>query len=206
GLVVDVGNVRANAVEEMAIVRDHDQYSLILIQKILQPVDRVEIQMVGGFVEQQRLWMSEESLRQQHSHFLSARYLRHFALVHRVGNIEALQQNGSVGFSGVAVFFADDAFEFAEFHTVGVRHVVLCVDDFAFFESGPQAPVTPDDRVDHAILIESELILAQNSELARADDGSLLRLEFAGQKLHKGGFARAVGAGKAVALPRYKAG
>ena len=123
-----------------------------------------------------------------------------------VGNIEALQQNRGVGFGGVAVFLADNAFQFAEFHAVRIGHLVLGIDDFAFFQSGPQAPVAHDDRVDHAILVEGKLILAQNAELPRADDGSLLRLKFAGQKLHEGGLAGAVGAGEAVALPRNKAG
>ena len=126
--------------------------------------------------------------------------------MHLVRNVEALQQNRSIGFGGIAVFLADDAFEFAQFHAVRVGHLMLRIDNFAFFERSPQAPVAHDDRVNHAILIEGELILAQNSELARAYDSSLLRLKFAGQKLHERGFTRAVGAGKAVALPRNKAG
>src|SRR5208282_2610896 len=206
GLVIDVGDVGADAVEKMAIVRDHDQHTLVLIEKSLQPVDRVKIEVVGGFVEQQRLRMSEQSLRQQYAHLLSARHLRHFPLVHPVGNVETLQQNRRVGLGGVAFFLADNAFQFAEFHTVGVRHLMLRIDQFTFFESGPQAPVAHNDRVNHTILIEGELILAQHTELARADDGSLLRFKFTGQKLHERGFARAVGAGKAVALPRNKSG
>src|SRR5208282_4481033 len=83
---------------------------------------------------------------------------------------------------------------------------MLRIDEFALFESSPQTPVAHDDCVDHAILAEGELILAQNAELPRTNDGSLLRLQFAGQKLHEGGFARAVGTGKAVTFPGNKAG
>ena len=39
GFVVDVGDVRADFVEEMAIVRDDDQAALVTDQVILQPVD-----------------------------------------------------------------------------------------------------------------------------------------------------------------------
>ncbi len=126
--------------------------------------------------------------------------------MHLVGNIEALQQNRGVRFGGVAVFLADDAFEFAEFHSVRVRQFRFRIDDFAFFESGPQAAIAHDDRIDDAILIEGKLILAQNSQLARADDGSLLRFKFTGEKLHERGFTRPIGTGEAVALPRNKAG
>jgi hypothetical protein len=37
--VVDIGNVGANPVQEMPIVRDDDHHAVILIQKTLQPVD-----------------------------------------------------------------------------------------------------------------------------------------------------------------------
>src|SRR5271166_1932142 len=77
GLVIDVGDVSTNAVEKMAVVRNHDQHALILIKKILQPVDRVQIQVVRGLVEQQRLRMPKQRLRQQHAHLLPARNLRH---------------------------------------------------------------------------------------------------------------------------------
>ena len=72
GFVIDVGDVSADAVEKMTIVRDHDQHAFILIEKILQPVDRVEIKMVRRLVEEQGLRMAEESLRQQDTHLLSA--------------------------------------------------------------------------------------------------------------------------------------
>src|ERR1035438_1815759 len=104
-----------------------------------------------------------------------------------VGNIETLQQNRSVRFGGVAVFLADNAFEFAEFHAVRVGHFMLGVDDFPFFQSGPQAPIAHDHGVDHTMLIEGELILAQNAKLPRTDDSSLLRIEFTRQQLHEPG-------------------
>ena len=123
-----------------------------------------------------------------------------------IGNVETLQQNRRIGFGGIAVFFADDAFQFAQLHAILIGHLVLGIDQLAFFQSGPQAPVAHDDGVDHAIVIEGKLVLAQHAELARTDDGSFLRLQFAGQQLHKRGFARAIGPGEAIALPRHKAG
>ena len=124
GLVIDVGDVGANAVEEVAIVRDDDQHAFVLVQKILQPVDRIEIEVVGRLVQQQRLRMSEERLRQQHADFLSARQLSTSCARALVGNVEALQQHRGVALGGVAVFFADNAFQFAEPHAIGVGHLV----------------------------------------------------------------------------------
>ncbi len=80
----------AHTIQKMAVVRDHDQYAFKLIQKPLQPVDRVQIQMVGRLVEQECLGMSKQRLRQQHADFMPARQLTHFAFVEFVGNIQAL--------------------------------------------------------------------------------------------------------------------
>ena len=90
-LVVDVGDVRADAVQEVAIVRDDDQRAVVADQELAQPVDRVEVEVVGRLVEQQRLRMAEERLRQQHADLLAALQLRHLLLVQRVGNVEALR-------------------------------------------------------------------------------------------------------------------
>ncbi len=128
GFVIDVGDVGADAVQEMAVVRDDDHHAVILLQKALQPVDRVQIKMVRGLVQQQRLRMSEQRLRQQHADLLPALQLAHRTLMQFVWNVEALQQQRRVGLGGVAILFADDAFQFAQPHAVFVRDLVLLVD------------------------------------------------------------------------------
>ncbi len=163
----------------MAIVRNGDDDAVVDIEKSLQPVDGIQVEVVGGLVEQQGLRMAEQGLRQQHADFLSALQFAHFAGVQFVGDVETLQQNCGIAFGCVAVFFADDAFEFAELHAVFVGHVVLGVDGVAFLDGGPQALVAHDDGVDHAEGVEGELVLAQDAELARTHDRAFLRLEFA---------------------------
>ena len=169
-------------------------------QKILQPVDRFEIEVVGRLVEQQRLRIAEQRLRQQHAHFLAALQLAHLALVQRFGNIQAVEQDGGVALRRVAVFFADNAFEFAQPHAVLVGEVGLGVQQLAFFERLPQPLVAHDDGVDDAEFVEGELVLAQHAELLRARDTfpSAAR-SLAGEQLHEGGLAGAVRAGQAVA-------
>ena len=70
------------------------------------------------------------------------------------------------------------------------------------FERGPQPLVAHDDRVNHAIGIEGELVLAEHTQLPRPHDGAFLRLHLAGQNLHESGFAGAVRPRQAIALPR----
>ena len=147
---------------------------------------------------------AEQRLRQQHADLLAALQLAHAALVQRVFDAQAVEQHGGVGLGGVAALFADDAFEFAEAHAVVVGQLVvrLGVEVVALRERLPQRRVAHDHGVDDAEVVEGELVLAQNAELLRARDGSLGRLEFAGQDLHQGRFAGAVGAGDGVTPAR----
>ena len=96
GLVVDVGGVRADGVQEMPVVRDDDEGAVVAVEELDEPVNRVEVEVVGRFVEQQRLGMPEQGLRQQHTHLLAALQLAHPAGMQFVGNVEALQQDGRI--------------------------------------------------------------------------------------------------------------
>ena len=165
-------------------------------------MDGVEIEVVGGLVEQQSRRLAEERLRQQHAHLLAALQLAHLALVERLGNVQAVEQHGGVALGRVAVLVADGAFELAQPHAVFIGHFRLGVDAVALLERRPQRLVAHDDRVDDAIGVESELILAQHAEFARAHDRALLRLQLAGQDLHEGGFSGAIRPGEAVAAAR----
>src|SRR5579862_10038397 len=146
--------------------------------------------------------MSEQSLRQQHADFLSTLQLAHFSLMQFVANIEPLQQDRSVTLSGISVFFADNAFQLSELHSVFIRKLSLRMNAVALFHRSPQTLVAHHHGVDNAIGVEGKLILAQYAELLWTHDSSLLRIKFAGQKVHKRSFTCAVRPGQAIALAR----
>ena len=52
-----------------------------MCEEVLEPVDGVEIEVVGGLVEEQGLGLAEEGLREQDADFLAALKLAHLALV-----------------------------------------------------------------------------------------------------------------------------
>ncbi len=101
------------------------------------------------------------------------------------GNIEAIEEHGGVTLGSVAIFIADHALELAQAHAIGVGEFGLLVDAVALFKCGPQGLVARDDGVDHPVGIEGELVLTQNTEFARAYDGAFLRVQLAGEDLHK---------------------
>src|SRR2546423_214361 len=196
--VIDVRSVRAHGVQEMTIVRNDDQRAVIADEEFPQPVNRIEIEMVGRLVEEQRGGMSEQRLREQHAHLLSALQLRHRTLVQRVWNVEALQQNGGIALGGVAVLFADDPLELAESHPVFVRHVARRVQPVTFFERIPEASIAHDDYVNYPKTIERKLILTKDADFLRTRDLAALRRKLASEQLHEGRFAGAVRAREAI--------
>jgi len=125
GFIVDISGVRADGIQEMAIVRDDDQHAFVLVQIFLQPMNRIEVEVVGRLVEQQRGRRTEERLRQEHANFLSALKLAHFAFVKIALDAEAVEQRARVGFGGVAALFTDNTFELAETHAVSVGEFLV---------------------------------------------------------------------------------
>ena len=63
--------------------------------------------------------------------------------------------------------------------------------------------MSADDRMDDRLLLESEVILAQNGKPFLGSDGdlALIGLQFPRKELQKGGFSRPVGADDAIAVP-----
>src|SRR5689334_22955253 len=106
----------------MAIVRNDDQHAVVVVEEILKPVNRIEVEVVGGFVEEEGLGVSEESLSEKNANFLTALELAHLALVKVGGDVESIEKDGGIAFGGITILFTDDTFEFAESHAVGVRH------------------------------------------------------------------------------------
>ena len=81
GLVVDVGGVGGDGVEEVAVVGDGDEGAVVVVEEVLEPVDGVEIEVVGGLVEEQGLGLAEEGLGEQDADLLAALDFAHLALV-----------------------------------------------------------------------------------------------------------------------------
>ena len=104
----------ADVVEEVAIVRDSDDGPVVAHEEVFEPVDGLEIEIVGGLVEEQGLRVAEESLGEENADLLAALELGHLALVELVRDVETLEEDGGVGLGLIAVFIADDAFELAE--------------------------------------------------------------------------------------------
>ena len=69
---VDLADPLGNVIQEVAIVRDGKHRTLIVVQEVLEPQDRLSVQVVRGLVEQQQVGSLEQQLAQGHTAALAA--------------------------------------------------------------------------------------------------------------------------------------
>ena len=122
-------------------------------------------------------------------------------------NVQTLQQSSGIGFGRVAAVVADDPLKLAEAHAVLVGPIrCIFVEPFAFLQRLPQRGVPHDHGVDDAVVIERELILAEDADFLGARNRTLGWLQFAGQDFHERRLTGAIGAGNRVASSLLESG
>ena len=62
--IIDIRHMGADLVQEMAVMGDDDYRVLEAGEKFLQPGDGLQVQLVGGFVQEQDVGVAEQSLGQ----------------------------------------------------------------------------------------------------------------------------------------------
>src|SRR5215471_16608851 len=70
---VDLGNPRADAIHELAVVRRHQQRAGALLEKRFEPDDRLDVQMVRRLLHQQDVRLAEQHARHRDAHLPAAR-------------------------------------------------------------------------------------------------------------------------------------
>src|SRR6185312_13413507 len=82
-------NVRGDTVEKPAIMRDHDRAAREGYQRILEGAQRFDVQIIGGFVEQQHIATRLQHLREMHAIAFAARQIADHLLLLHAFEIEA---------------------------------------------------------------------------------------------------------------------
>ena len=100
---VDFDDLGDDAVHELAVVRGHQQRALIILQKLLQPDQAFQIEMVARFVEQHRVGAHEQDAGQRHAHLPPARQRADIAVHHFLGKVQPGQHFARPPLQGVAV-------------------------------------------------------------------------------------------------------
>ena len=80
---IELENPAGDVVEEIAIVRDRDDRSRIVLQEPLEPRDRFGVEVVGRFVEQQQIRRQQQQPAQRDAAPFAARQFRDIGIWRR---------------------------------------------------------------------------------------------------------------------------
>ena len=77
GMVVELIDARADILEKIAVVRDHEQRDGGGREIFLQPFYHSEVEVIGRLVENKQFWFAEQDIGQSHTLALAAGELAH---------------------------------------------------------------------------------------------------------------------------------
>ena len=191
--VVDVQRHLRNGVEEFAVVADHDQRAGIALEPGFKPDQRIEVEVVGGFVEQQQVGGAHQRPRQLQAHTPAAG-----ETVHRLaqfGDLEAETEDQRLGarFSIVGTGVVQGH--------VGVRHAHAVITGFGFIDlglRGQQRGVALDDELGRTLLGFRHILRhLRHAPLRRDRVVAAIFMQRAVEQCEERGFAGAVAANEA---------
>ena len=196
----------ADHVQEVTVVRNDNHGAVAIVQRLLQPANGVDVQVVGRFIEQQDIRIGKQRLRQQDTQLPARRDFAHRAIMLFNRNADAEQQFAGARFRRVAVHFAIFDFQVGHFVAIFFAHLSEGVDTIALLLHFPQLAVAHDDRIQHGERFKGELILTQLTDaLVRVERNvAQRRFEIAAEDLHKGRFTAAVGADQTITVAAAK--
>ena len=201
-LVVHVGHMGRDRVHEVAVVADDEERAAeLVVQVIFEPANRVEVEVVGRLVEQEHVSAGKKRLRNEHAKFVTAGERAHGVEVAIGRDAKAFEEGCRARFRRVAVFFANDAFEFRETHADVVGHLDL-VQALFLLHGAPKRLVSHHDGVEDARLLIREVILLQDADTELLGDvhPALIGVFFAGDDLEERRLSRAIRAHERIAL------
>ena len=181
---------------------DHDDGALKVQQEVLQPVDGVDVQVVGGLVHHQNVRIAEQGLGQQHFHLQTGIQGGHVAGVILRADAQPLENAAGVTLRLPAAQFGVLLLQLTGPHSVLVGHLLLGVDGLFLPAHLIQALVAHDDGVHDVVGIIGVLVLLQyrHAHVGQDGHGAAGGFQVPGQDLQKGGLASPVGADDAVAV------
>ena len=79
-MVLNLNNLGNNTIQKIPVMGNNDHGTLIILQKCLQPGNRLHIQMIRRFIQQNNIRFRQKQTSQGNSRFLSSRERRYLLI------------------------------------------------------------------------------------------------------------------------------
>ena len=188
GATVQMQGVGSDHVQELAVMGDQQQGARVLEQPLFQPVHRIQVQMVGRFVQQQQVGGHHQRAGQVQACTPATGERGYRALVGIGGKAQPVQQLARTRLGVIGPQFGHLLMRIGHrlpvFASVGFR---------LFLQHRSNHVVAPQDIVDRTVR-QGRGFLGHigNTDLARQRDIALVGLQFAAYSGKQAGLAGAV--------------
>ena len=195
---VDLADPLGNVIQEVAIVCDGKHRALVVVQEVLEPQDRLGVQVVRGLVEQQQVGSFEQQLAQGHATALAAgKYVdRHVG----IGQLQGVHGLAELGIDIPAVGGINLVLELSHLGHEGVHVAIrvahLLADLVEAIDLGDHVAKCHAHVLDDGlVIVERRLLLQDAHGVAGGEPGVAVGdLLNTGHDLKQGRLAHAVGA------------
>ena len=195
---VNLANPLGNVIQEVAIVRDGQDGALVVMQEVLEPQDRLGVQVVRGLVEQQQVGSLEQQLAQGNTTALAAG--KHVDRHVGIGQLQGVHGLAELGIDIPAVGGVDLVLELAHLGHEGVHVAVrvahLLADLVEAIDLGDHVAKRHAHVLDDGlVIVERRLLLQDAHGVAGGEPGIAVGdLLDTGHDLEQGRLAHTVGA------------
>ena len=177
--------------------------TFIFRQKILQPADGMDVQMVGGLVQQHDIRLAEQCLCQQNLHLFRIGTVFHSTIQDIIClESQTLQQAACFGICIPAVQISKFRFQLCGTVAVLFRKGILGIQGIFFLHDFIQTGIALNDGIQNGKAVKGKVVLTQDrhTQLGIQFYGAGRGLQIAGQHTQKGGLAGTVGTDDAIAV------
>jgi len=184
-----------NRVEEVTVVAHHKNGILIIGKVFFKPGHGFHIEVVGRFVKEQVVRITEQSLCQHDTYLFLTAQFTHELVVQVFLDTEAAQQSSCIAFGIPTIELCKLFFEFRHTDTVFIGKIRLCIKSIAFVHDIPKDGMTHQHGIEYRILIPLEVVLAKYRKAFARTKGyrSFGRLQFARNGFQEGRLTGTVG-------------
>ena len=166
----------------------YDHRVLEIDQKLLQPGNRIQIQVVGRLIEQKNIRIAEESLGKKNLDLDVTVHISHLLIMKLCTNAKSVQKSCCIRLSIPAVHFSEFSFQLTGTDTILIGKVFLHIDGFLLLHNIVKSLVTHHNRIQNRKCIILKVILFQEGKsLSRCNRNITAgRFELTAQNFQKG--------------------